>query len=244
MSRTLELVRGAVPEAANDEPAKPPVVAIAVPSHDHVHTAFAMSLAQMLYRLGVKRPVRTALINNRGSLVHINRNNGVAKAKELGAVKLLFIDSDLSFPMDALERLLAHDKLIVGATYAQRSGLHKNLAKSMGEERQNVHGLTEVSALPGGMMMIDMTVFDSLRRPYFRQDFIEEDVEAGIEPRTFGEDYNFCERARAAGHSIWMDVELSFDLIHWGEAGWRLDDALCGRDPEQPDARMVEMATA
>lgn len=210
--------------------------AIAVPSMDQCVTNFAMALAQLHYRLGIRR-IPVALINNKGSIVAINRNNGIAEAQRLGCSKILFLDSDMTFPADTLERLLAHDKKIVGATYAQRSGLHKNLSKPKGNERDDASGLVEVDALPTGCLLIDLSVFEDMPKPYFR---------FGVNPvteRITGEDYNFCDDVRALGHSIWLDVELSWELIHWGESGWVLDPDLCGRDPQQPDARLVELET-
>jgi hypothetical protein len=57
-----------------------------------------------------------------------------------------------------------------------------------------------------------------------------------------GEDYDFCNRARTANIPVFMDTELSLEIIHWGEAGWRLSEEMCGRATDQPDAQIIELA--
>lgn len=216
-------------------------VCIAVPSTDHVHANFAMNaLAPLLYGLGIRRtPI--ALVNTKGSLVAKNRDNAVLAAQGYKCEWLLFLDSDITFPADALERLLAHDKDIVGATYARRTPPHSNLAKPKDGAPATVSGLVEVDALPTGCLLIRMSVFEKLRRPYFRCGALEEgeridDIEG---PATLGEDYNFCRDAKAAGFGIWMDTELSFELVHWGEMGFRLAD---GQAADAPRFEQVELA--
>jgi hypothetical protein len=232
-----------LPPSAAPAPAerRRPRICVCIPSHDVVNANFAMALAAALYVAGVKQ-IPVALANNKGSVVHKNRNNAVAEAQRLGAAKLLFIDSDMTFPVNAIERLMAHEKPIVGATYAQRTGLHKNLAKPLSGQLEDVHGLVEVAALPTGMLLIDMAVFERMKRPYFRMPFVEEDAERGIPPSDMGEDYDFCNRARTANIPVFMDTELSFEIIHWGEAGWRLSEEMCGRATDQPDAQIIELA--
>lgn len=243
MSRTLDLVRGVLrpKDAAQSPGEKPrPRVLVAIPSGDRVHANFAMALATMLYLAGAMR-VPLALANNKGSCVHKNRNNAVSEAHRLESSKILFIDSDMTFPPNALERLLAHEKPIVGASYASRGEPHHNLAKSLSTEYTPVKGLTEVAGLPAGMLLIDVAVFESLKRPYFRFPFVEEDPAQGVEASEIGEDYDFCNRVRAAGFKVFMDVELSLDMIHWGEAGWRLNESAA---VDQPDAHLVEVSTS
>lgn len=228
------------PAAAANEPGRKPRVAIAVPSTDHVHANFAMALGAFMYGNGIrKQPV--ALINTKGSMIQKNRDNAVLEARRLECDYILFLDSDITFPPDALQRLLAHGKPIVGATYARRTAPHSNLAKPKDQEPADVTGLVEVDALPTGHLLIDLTIFDRLKRPYFRFQAIEEGTSLhGVEgPTTLGEDYGFCEAAKGLGYAIWMDVELSFGLVHWGECGWKLRDGIVVEG--QPLAEMVEL---
>jgi hypothetical protein len=64
-----------------------------------------------------------------------------------------------------------------------------------------------------------MSVFDALTKPYFR--YVTD--EAGGE--IVGEDYVFCDRARAAGFRIWCDATLSLEIGHLGLQACRVPGA-------------------
>ena len=55
-----------------------------------------------------------------GQPIDISRNIAVSKALQMNARYLLFIDSDIAFAPDTLERLLAYRLPIVGAAYRSR----------------------------------------------------------------------------------------------------------------------------
>ena len=69
-------------------------------------------------------------------------------------------------------------------------------------------------------MLTRMSVFDRLAKPWFQMPVFGEEVG--------GEDYFFCDAARAAGYKIWMDTDLSLMLAHWGEVGYRWADTDSG----------------
>lgn len=192
-------------------------IGVCVPSGDLVHADFAMCLAALTYASGV----RLALVNTKGSLVQTNRNNAVVQAKQLGVDYLLFIDSDMTFPMNALKRLLAHGKDIVAATYVQRTPPHRILHQTIdGVEIRSTGGLVEVAGLPTGFMLIKTSVFDALEWPPFRTPVIPH-PETG-QPETQSEDYYFCQEARKAGFRVWLDVDLTFEMGHIGQYTYRV----------------------
>src|SRR5271170_1557842 len=92
------------------------IVAICVPSGDMVHADFAANLAALCIDPGAQ----TAVINCKGSIIAVVRNQCVAAARLIKATHVLFLDSDMVFPLDTMKRLLKHDKDIVGALYAAR----------------------------------------------------------------------------------------------------------------------------
>jgi hypothetical protein len=204
-------------------------VAICIPSGDMVHADFAASLAALTYRCApfaqdgkVFEPIPIAIINTKGSLVVNNRNKLVEEARALGVDYLFFVDSDIAVHPWTLRQFLAHDKDIVGATYIQREDPHRLLGKTVGGQllgdtmaggQIDTSGLMEVGALPGGCMLVKMSVFEKLERPYFQTPAHVTDGEPWIE----GEDYFFCRTARAAGFSIWLDWAISLSLAHIGQ---------------------------
>ena len=212
------------------KPLTPRRVAICVPSGDIVLADFAMCLAALTYASGLP----LALINTKGSLVQTNRNNAVVQAKQLGVDYILFIDSDMTFPMTALKRLLAHGKDIVAATYVQRTPPHRILHQTIdGQEIRTTGGLVEVAGLPTGFMLIRAEVFDKIEWPCFRTPVIS-DPETGV-PSTQSEDYYFCQEARKAGYKIWLDVDLTFEMGHVGQFTYKVPNAAA-------DAPMVASA--
>lgn len=143
----------------------------------------------------------------------MNRNYLVNMAKKTETEFLFFIDNDLSFPSHSLDRMIAiaeDNKLdILGCNYLFKTLPHQSMAmpKNQGS-RQDLCGLDEVDRLPTGFMLIRMSAFDHIESPYFN--YVPQGDNVGTE------DYPFCDRMREAGIAIWMDLELSLDLIHWG----------------------------
>lgn len=189
-----------------------PKVVVLIPSSDMFKADMAMSLAGMtaysMYGASI------ALINEKSSMITKARNSLVQKALDLGAEWLLFVDSDMAFPADALLRLLSHEKDIVGATYAKRVPPYETLGHFLGEARQLEGGLIEADFMPGGFMLINADVFRSMTDPtrkqqfWYREDYADE---------VMSEDYVFCRSARAAGYQIWCDLDLTAQITHIGE---------------------------
>lgn len=204
-------------------------VAICIPSGDTVMADFAMALAGMVYRCtafehdGKKYDaIPLAIINTKGSLVVNNRNKLVDQARKLGVDYLFFVDSDIVLHAHTLRRLLMLDKDIVGGTYIQREEPHRLLGKTvdgvmlsdvMEGMPINLHEPMEVGALPGGCLLVKMSVFDAMEEPIFQTPAYVTDST----PWTEGEDYFFCRKARELGFSIWLDWQTSMSLGHIGQ---------------------------
>jgi hypothetical protein len=196
--------------------AEHPRVAIAVPSGDMVHADFALALAGLCHASGA---LDVVIFSNKSSIVAEARNNGVAMAQDAGADQVLFLDSDMIFPRTALRRLLDHGLDIVGATYAKRVPPFQALGNALPQQPADAPpGLIEMARIPTGCLLIRMTVFDRLSKPYFH---FGVDTARGL---IVGEDYMFCDRARAAGLRIWCDGILSRALGHIGQQVRRLED--------------------
>lgn len=193
-----------------------PRVSIAVPSGDMVHADFARAYAELCMAAS---GLPLQLITVKSSIVAEARNTGVDVAREFGADYLLFLDSDMLFPPTTLFRLLLHRKDIVGATYAKRVAPFGILGRSLAEQPVGQTGdLIEMQHLPTGCLLIKMSVFERLSRPYFQ-------FGINADGAIIGEDYVFCDRAREAGFRIWCDAGLSLELGHLGQNIYRLPDS-------------------
>lgn len=159
-----------------------------------------------------------------GSRITSNRNRLAADARAKGATHIFFVDSDMDFPPDALLRLLAHDKDIVGATTCKRGdedGIPIGQALGVGDangvkEIKTGCGLIEMVAMGCCFMLIKMEVFDKIKLPAFYEP-PNYDIEDA-----WGEDITFCKIARENGYQIWMDFDLSTQLGHWGKKRYHI----------------------
>lgn len=150
-----------------------------------------------------------------GGYVAVNRNALVETAREHGSTHLMFVDNDQTFKPSAIQRLIDHDKDIVCAPYNARPAPGKpmvsvvklmdkkgELLKGGGTQQFELpQGLFKVGGSGTGFMLIKMSVFDKLKKPYF----VEWQNEKN-EHHT--EDIDFCVKARKAGFDVWCNPTI------------------------------------
>ncbi len=183
---------------------------------------FALALADMFSRIGER--IEAGLGFSFSSVTAANRNLICREALRREVDYVLFIDNDMQFPAYSLARLLKfaseRDLDILGCNYLQRQYPHKHTVTGIGvgDERgeSRVAGIVEVARLPAGMLLVNARVIRKVAPPWFYS--VKTDEEAGVST----EDYPFCDAARAAGFRLWMDTDLSLELVHWtGDIGVR-----------------------
>jgi len=187
-------------------------VAIAVPSYSDWKAPMGISMA-MLASYCTAKGIQFALISHGGTLIAKARNALVRMAQQTGADWILFVDDDMTFPMDALARLLAHDKDIVGVAACGRVPPYE-IGGVLAEQASS--GLVEALRLGMGMMLVRMSVFDRTPAPWFAHSFEE--------PRTpenpdgeMGEDYYFVRKALEHGARAYCDLDLTPSIGHIGD---------------------------
>lgn len=209
-----------------------------MPSLAMVHANFAMSLASMTCATS---NVPMILANPKGAYIHLSREYGVRQALKFDASHVMFIDTDISFPPNTLHRLLEADKDIVGCNYVRRTPPFEPLAAAKDRLVTMASGLFEVSRLPAGLILIKSKVFKKIPEPWFCTNWIGSEV--------MGEDYFFCDLARENGFELWMDTNLSLEIVHWSELGLRWSengyDLIAGLDGKKiEEARDGKMEAA
>jgi hypothetical protein len=121
------------------------------------------------------------------------------------------------FPTDTMTRLLRHNKDIVGAVYSQRASPFHPLGVTLeGEHIHITQGLRRMKIVPTGCLLIKLSVFDKLPKPWFSTRIEGEKI--------LGEDYYFCEQAQKAGFDVWCDGDLSREVGHIGQKIYKLND--------------------
>ena len=196
-------------------------ICIAYASPEYVHVAFVTSLILLMQHVFLKG-INAALAGFQGSRITVNRNALVEMALQANCTHILFIDADMKFSPDVLERLLDHDKDFVCATACKRDGSGSALGQFMvGDENTTKAvvqgGLIEAALIGLPLALIKLDVFKKLTKPYFAEPPLGEFPD--------GEDLYFCRNVRAAGYQIWCDIDISKQLGHIGSKVYYIDRA-------------------
>jgi len=137
----------------------------------------------------------------------------VKESIKRGATHLLFIDSDMLFPPDTLEKLLAHDKDIVGVEYNKRQFPLETVTAYFPDEEPQKE-LFKVGVAGTGVMLIKLSIFED---PKMDKNWFSFGRNAEGQ-NVIGEDGWFCNTAREAGYDIWVDPKIR--ILHLGEFGY------------------------
>jgi hypothetical protein len=206
-------------------------VVIAVPCQDTVSSGFALDLAHLVQHTVEHNPrvkLRTAIA--KGTILPQQRASLVKGALDVAATHILWLDSDMRFPPDALLRLLAHEEPIVAANYPTR----RPPILPVAQHREHGHlffseepGLTEVSHVGMGVMLVAARVYLETDQPWFAIGYNPKDQDYA------GEDVFFCRKARTHGFLTLVDDALSLDVRHTGSLDFTPADANATRDAFQ-----------
>lgn len=155
--------------------------------------------------------------------IPLARNHLVTEFLASDADKLVFIDSDVSWPVGTLLKLASHGVDCVAGVYR-----HKRAEETYpvawpegATELWAVDGLLEAAWVPGGFWCLTRAVFERFRQYHGERPFSHEQVTGYAyfsnpyyNGQLWGEDTLFCEEYRQAGGTVWVDPELT--LTHTG----------------------------
>ena len=194
---------------------------ICIPSGDLVCADFMMSVTNMVMYLYQNRltdgDVSLRIVNRRSSLIVDSREQLVEQALLAGATHIMFIDSDMNFPEDALHRLFSRNEPFVAANYVQRCLPTRPNAVGMLDAPKHTDddstGIEEVKSVGFGLCLIRAEVFDAMPRPWFDTYWYTSDKGNRL---IIGEDVYFCHKAAHAGYKTYIDHDLSKMVTHIG----------------------------
>lgn len=214
-------------------------VSVCIPSQDHCAAWFAYDLARLVgYSVAQGLGVNVCLCKT--AYLPSMRRELAKLAIGSGADSLLFLDSDMRFPKDALVRLLRHKEPIVAASYSMRRLPLAPVAFDGYTQGQlhyvanDAEGLEEVASVGMGCFLIDLDVFKKLDEPWFANEY-----DAALDDY-IGEDVHFCRKAREAGYRILVDAKLTNEMGHLGE--WNFTNAQLNEWTERANAVGAESA--
>ena len=195
---------------------RPMKLAICIPSGDQVYVQFALSLVNLVTDCTLCG-IETACIVQQSSVVEWGRELLVKKAQEINADYMLFLDTDMTFPHDTARRLIDRNVDVICTNAARRRSPYTSVVKYFpghGDAPAADPTNEEVSKLIGlstGVLLVKMSVFDKISKPYFQVSFKE-----GVED-FLGEDYYFGKKlSLEGGIDSHCDNVLSKEIGHIG----------------------------
>jgi Anp1 len=164
-----------------------------------------------------------------GSLISRQRQNLAMSAIDSGASHILWLDSDMMYPVTVAETLLQHRQDVVACNYSTRTEPIKGVAyKRIGDwdswlkPGNTTPRLQEAAGVGMGCMLTSTQVYEKLEKPWFEVSWVDEYNDF------IGEDFYFCVLAREAGYKVMIDSVLSQQIKHIGIAEFCLDTTQTG----------------
>jgi hypothetical protein len=173
----------------------------------------------------------------RGLPVDAARNLLAAEALRDGFRELLWIDADIVFRPQDVDRLRSHDAPIVCGLYPKKDATQFACEFPEGTEQVSFGkdgGLVELRFAGMGFMRTRSEVYagiergESLPRCQFKKStelvpyFLPMILDDGTARQYLSEDYAFCERARRSGFKIVADTAIR--LFHVGRSRYTWED--------------------
>lgn len=195
-------------------------VCVAFPSGDLVNVRFVKSILDLFAYSTSSIDIFWA--NFVGSRITENRNNLVKIALEGNATHIMFVDSDMTFPADSLQRLLNYDLDIVCATASKRDESCRDMIgiPSSNEDAVTSKTLIEMDSVGLPFMLIKMNIFFKINKPYFAEPENGEDL--------VPEDAYFCHKVKMSGAKIFCDLALSLNIGHLGIKEYKIEPVKVG----------------
>ena len=164
------------------------------------------------------------------SVVSRARNLLVQDFLESDATELMFIDSDINFQPEDIIRLMAwvtEDNIDIAAGIPCARKAEKTYIVKLDEDEKGVTmngmGLVRAQRVATAFMMIKRKVIEDLVKDNPEWHYWDERTgrsmsaifDFAVKDNSYvGEDYLFCDRARAAGFQVWVDPTIK--LGHMG----------------------------
>lgn len=214
-------------------------IGIALIAPDMMHTQTTRDLIVMTCYQQKAHGDQLTLSHRDGSILGEARQATAKDLIEHGADWILYVDSDMGFPMTALQHLLSFDVDVVGANCSRRKrpiGPTARVRNPATGELDPVwpekgRGLQQVETLGTGFLLIKADVFRRIEWPWFNQPWVEE------HQRWAGEDTFFCGRCHEAGIPLHIDHDLSWAIKHYGQYGFSMRDVVAERQLAEAGAQ-------
>lgn len=187
-------------------------VMIGVPSRNNSWWSdFGLSLAAMCMATAYEAPFISVILNNTvGTGLAMNRIKLCRQAIDRGCDYILFLDDDMRIPMHTLMMFVMRDKDVIAANCARKELPPRSTAKGFDNmclwTTNQSTGVEEVKSVGTAVMLVKLDTLKKLPAPWFCEDPVLE----------IGEDVYFCNKMRDHGYKVWIDHDVSKDVVHMG----------------------------
>lgn len=202
-------------------------IAVALVSHESVPMGFAYDLARLCAYTAANLPPGVEFDVNMitGTYVHSARQELLEAILSHNVTHILWIDTDMRFPRDALIRLIMHKREVVGINYSKRymdGGFVALKSISWDRKGRSVRletnadstGLEEVEGMGFGLVLMRTQCLRKLpsldKQPWFFFEWLPG-------RRMVGEDTYFWRILRKQGTTLYVDHDLSKECKHIGQ---------------------------
>jgi hypothetical protein len=200
-------------------------VVICVPSTGTWVSGFGHALAIMVADFMTWRPEGcrskfVQILTQDSSMLVQSRYDLVKSALRYDATHVLFLDSDMIFPKDLLQQMLLRDKDVLGLNCTTRGWPVTHIAHGFDQQlidSRGKRGLERVQQVGLAVMLIKAHVLKKLRPPFFMMEWVPDT--GGY----CGEDIYFCQVLQADNFDVWVDHDLSQDILHVGRMAYGQD---------------------
>lgn len=201
---------------------------IATPSTGLVRATYAFSLAYLVSHYAANRVYpeeaeqQIGFISIEGSMIGENRDIIVDEFLQTDGTHLLFIDDDMGFGMTSLHVLASKRQPIVGVTYRMKAPPAPFTAIALNgvdrvETTKEKFGLEEAKVIGFGFTLIQREVFEKMPKPRFLPTY---NYDVG---KYSTEDVWFCAKARELGYKVYVDHDVSKQVLHQGALSYYWD---------------------
>ncbi len=173
-------------------------IAIGLPTNRLIKPKTADSLLKLV---AVSKYDFEMIVSTRGYTTAENRNYIAAQAVKRNCTHLFMVDDDMIYEVDTLEKLIAHDKDIVGGVAFTKYEVQVDVNEYIGEKKEGE--LRECSAMGGGVLLVKCDVFKKVSQPHFG--YIWNDNGSVRESN----DWYFCHKAQKHGYKLWCDSSIT-----------------------------------
>ena len=179
-----------------------------------IQTAFFETCMSLMFE--TSKSAQLAWMNVKTFPVDFARNWAVKWFLRAGGYKdidwFAFLDIDMTFPKDALTRLLdsaeKHDAKVVTGVYFKKNYEHEVVAWSYDEFNNKIEpvidgSMQRIEIMGMGCCIMHREVLEKVGYPWFKYGSLHEDVSI-----LATEDIQFCQRAREVGYEMWCDTSV------------------------------------